>query len=273
MKPALGQVCSLHAPFDKDLEDYAAGHCHAIDVWLTKLEIYLQSHSCDDVRGLLEQYEMQVPAASFQGGLLTSQGPARELAWELFGARLDLCRELAIETLVVSCDVSAPLGERDLERTRTSLQQAAHQAGEQGVRVALELQARAAFGNNLQTAAVLVAEVASPALGLCLDAFHFHVGPSKTEDLIYLTKENLFHVQLCDLADIPREFATDADRILPGDGDIPLKTIVNYLAEMEYDGWVAVELMNPRIWQIPPRQFGEIGMTALRKVLGQASMD
>jgi hypothetical protein len=31
--------------------------------------------------------------------------------------------------------------------------------------------------------------------------------------------------------------------------------------------------MNPQIWRIPPRQFGEIAMTALRKVLGQASMD
>ena len=141
------------------------------------------------------------------------------------------------------------------------------------MRIALEFQARAAFGNNLQTAAALVAEVANPNLGLCLDAFHFHVGPSKSEDLHYLTQENLFLVQFCDLADVPREFATDADRILPGDGDIPLTSIVDYLVELDYRGYVSVELMNPRIWQIPPRQFGEIGMTALRKVLGHASMD
>jgi hypothetical protein len=31
-------------------------------------------------------------------------------------------------------------------------------------------------------------------------------------------------------------------------------------------------LMNPQIWRIPPLQFGEIGMTALRKVLGLAEM-
>ena len=31
--------------------------------------------------------------------------------------------------------------------------------------------------------------------------------------------------------------------------------------------------MNPQIWQIPARQFGEVGMTALRKILGLASMD
>ena len=168
---------------------------------------------------------------------------------------------------------AAPLAAKDIERIQVSLQQAAQQAREQGVRIALEFQARSAFCNNLQTAAALVAEVASPNLGLCLDAFHFHVGPSKSEDLDYLTKENLFVVQLCDLADVPREFATDADRILPGDGDIPLTSIVNHLISIDYGGWVSVELMNPTIWQIPPGQFGEIGMTALRKVLGHASMD
>jgi hypothetical protein len=30
--------------------------------------------------------------------------------------------------------------------------------------------------------------------------------------------------------------------------------------------------MNPQIWQNPARQVAEIGMTALRKLLGQASM-
>jgi hypothetical protein len=33
-----------------------------------------------------------------------------------------------------------------------------------------------------------------------------------------------------------------------------------------------VELHNPALWRVPPRQFGEIAMTALRRALGQASM-
>ena len=78
------------------------------------------------------------------------------------------------------------------------------------MRVALEFQSQARFVNNLQTAAALVAEVGSPHLGLCLDAFHFYVGPSKFHDLGYLNRDNLFHVQLCDIADTPREFAADS---------------------------------------------------------------
>ena len=54
MKPALSQVCSLNSPFEKDIEEYAAGQCDTVEVWLTKLETYLESKTHDDVRALLK---------------------------------------------------------------------------------------------------------------------------------------------------------------------------------------------------------------------------
>jgi 2-keto-myo-inositol isomerase len=272
MLPALSQVCTLHAPFESDIEDYAAGHCSAVEIWLTKLEVYLQSHSLDDVRRLLESHAMAAPVASFQGGLLVSQGDARREHWDHFAKRLELCRALAIKTLVISGDVAGPLGQQDFERLQVSLVQAAQQAGNAGVRLALEFQAKATYPNNLESAAALVEEIGSRHLGLCLDAFHFFTGPSKEIDLGYLSPDNLFHVQLCDLTGQPREFAADGDRILPGDGEFYLESIIQRLREINYTGCVSVELMNPAIWQIPPRQFGEVAITALRKVLGVASM-
>ncbi len=273
MIPALAQICSLQSPFDKDIEDYSAGACRAVEIWLGKLETYLDGHTLDDVRLLLDAHQMAAPVASFQGGLLTSQGEFRKQHWESFARRLTLCRELGIGTLLVAGDIAGPLTQQDLDRVQASLIQAAREAGERGVRLAFEFQGRAAFANNLQTAAALVAEVASPHLGLCLDVFEFYVGPSKHEDLGYLSTDNLFHVQLSDLAGQPRELAGDGDRVLPGDGDFVLGPIVDRLKHIGYAGYVSVELMNPQIWRIPARQFGEIAMTALRKVLGQASME
>jgi 4-hydroxyphenylpyruvate dioxygenase len=272
MKPALAQVCSLNSPFEKDIEDFAAGACGSIEVWFGKLETYLERHTVDDVRQLCRQHRVTLPVASFQGGLLTSQGEFRKEHWDSFARRLELCREVGIGVLVVAGDIAGPLGQQDIQRIEVSLRQVAAQAGQQGIRVALEFQGRAAFANNLQTAAALVAQIASPSLGLCLDLFHYYVGPSKHEDLGYLSNETLFHVQLCDLAGPARELATDADRILPGDGDFWLEPIVDRLRAIDYQGHVSVELMNPQIWQVPARQFSEIAMTALRKVLGQASM-
>jgi len=273
MKPAISQVCSLPSGFEQDVSDYAAGHCDALEIWLTKLEEYLkQNHSVADVRRLLEENAVEAAVASFQGGLLATQGEARQEAWELFRRRLELCRQTGIATIVVSGDIAGPLSGQLVERVNMSLRQAADQAAAADVRIALEFQSSAVYINNLQTAAALIDELQHPNLGICLDAFHFYVGPSKLEDLAYLTPRNLFHVQLADLADVPREFASDSQRILPGDGDIPLQPIVDRLRQIQYEGYVSLETMNPQIWQVPALQFGEIGITALRRLIGEATM-
>lgn len=273
MIPTLSQVCTLNAPLESDFEDYSAGKCPAVEIWFTKLENYLSQHSADDFRRLVAESGMQTPVASYQGGLLTSQGDARREAWRLFESRLDLCQSLGIEMLVVACDMMAPLTQTDVKRGRRSLVEVAQAAGKRRLRIALEFQAKAALGNNLQTAVALVEEVGSPHLGICFDVFQFYLGPSKMTDLALLHAGNLFHVQLSDLADVPREFAADADRILPGDGDFFLEPIVEHLRAIGYSRCVSIELMNPQIWQVPPRQFGEIAITSLRQLLGQASMD
>ena len=185
---------------------------------------------------------------------------------------LGLLQALSIPVLVIAGDAFGPLGAEDLGRLSVSLTDAAARAADAGVRLALEFDARASFPNNLQSAVAVVEQVASPALGLCLDWFHYAVGPSKPLDLWLLSNENLAHVQLSDIADVPREMAADTDRILPGEGTSPPDDLVARLREIGYEGAVAVELHNPALWRVPPRQFGEIAMTCLRKVLGQAAM-
>ena len=169
------------------------------------------------------------PVASFQGGLLSSQGEFRKQHWEAFARRLDQCQCLGDRHVGAGRRhrwTARPAG----SRARADVSGRGRRAGRPARRAAgPRVSSRAAFANNLQTAAALVAEIGSPHLGICLDVFHYYVGPSKAEDLGYLSAENLFHVQLCDLAGVPRELATDADRILPGDGDFQLGPLVDRL--------------------------------------------
>ena len=271
MIPALATVSCLQAPLATILEDYAAGHVDAIDLWLGHADGFLAEHDVAVLRDRLGSHGITAVAASFQGGLLTSQGDARREHWRHFDERLALCRDLAIPVLVIAGDAFGPLGPEDLGRLTTSLTEAAKRAAAVGVRLALEFDARASFPNNLQSAVALVEDVGSPALGVCLDWFHWTVGPSKPLDLWLLSRENLAHVQLSDIADVPREMASDADRILPGEGASSCEHLIQRLREIGYAGAVAVETPNPRLWSIPPRQFGEVAFTALRRLLGQAA--
>ncbi len=273
MLATISQVCSLNSPFQQDLEDYAAGHCGSVELWLTKLEGWLQTHSLDDFRRLRDKLELQTPVASYQGGLLASQGERRKEAWDLLDRRLLLCKQAGIGTIVVACDVPrAGFDQQVLERMIVSLQDLGQRCSKQGVRAAIEFQANSAFGNNVKTLAMLLQDIGSPSLGICFDVFHYHTGCSKPSDLQLLTPANLFHVQLCDIADLPRELATDSGRILPGEGDIDFAPILQHLKRINYQGCVALELLNPQLWLVPPLQMGEIGITCLRRLLGQASM-
>jgi 2-keto-myo-inositol isomerase len=272
MRPALGTVCSLQTPLETVLEDYAAGHVDAVDLWLGQADAFLKDRPIAALQDALASHGITPLAASFQGGLLTSQGEARAEHWKTFEGRLALCSDLAIPVLVIAGDAFGPLTAQDLGRLSLSLSEAAKRAADAGLRLALEFDARASFPNNLQSAVALVEDVGLPGLGLCLDWFHYTVGPSKPQDLWLLTNDSLAHVQLSDIADVPREMATDADRILPGEGSSPPADLVRRLAEIGYTGAVAIELHNPALWRVPPRQFGEIAMTALRKLIGQASM-
>lgn len=273
MLATISQVCSLNSPFQQDLEDYAAGHCGSVELWLTKFETWLQTHALDDFRRLRDKLELQTPVASYQGGVLASQGERRKEAWDLLDRRLTLCKQAGIGTIVVACDVPrAGFDQQTLDRVIVSLQDLGRRCGDVGVRAAIEFQATAAFGNNIKTLAQLLQDIGHPSLGICLDAFHYHTGPSKPSDLELLTQQNLFHVQLCDIADLPRELATDSGRILPGEGDIDFAPILQHLQKINYQSCVSLELLNPQLWLVSPLQMGEVGITCLRRLLGQAAM-
>jgi sugar phosphate isomerase/epimerase len=268
MKPCISEATTMSCSFAEDVAAYADAGCAGMEVWLTKLETHLESHSVSETRKLVEDRRLTLAAAAYQGGLLLSQGEQRKAHYDHFRKRLDLCRELGIGTLIVAADFAEPVEATALERAVVSLTQAAQWAAGYDVRLALEFRGKNAFCASLDTALALVAQCGEANVGVNFDVFHFYTGPSKFEDLLWLTPANLAHVQLCDLAGVPRELAADADRVLPGDGDFHLQPIVKHLRDIGYEGWISLELMSPTLWQTKAVQVAEIGITALRKVLG-----
>ena len=267
MKLCISEATTMSATFAEDVAHFAEAGWRGMEVWLTKLETHLENQSLADTRKLLSDRGMTLAAASYQGGLLLSQGEQRRAHFDHFKKRLDLCHQLAIPTLVVAADFAQTPTGTDLERALVSLTQAAQWAQVFEVRLALEFRGKNAFCSSLDTALALVLQCGEPNVGINLDVFHYYTGPSKFEDLAQLTADRLALVQICDLAGAPRELANDSDRILPGDGDLLLAPLIRFLQQIHYDGWISLELMNPTLWQTSPALVAEMGLTALRKLV------
>jgi 4-hydroxyphenylpyruvate dioxygenase len=267
MKPCISQACTLPTPFAADLAGLADGGCTAVELWLTKLEQHLETASVEDTRRLLADRGLLAPVASFQGGLLLSQGEARKAHFDHFKRRLDLCQGLGVGTLVVAADFAQRPDRTAIERAVVSLAQAAQWAAGFGVTLALEFRGADVFCTNLDTALTLVEACREPNVGVCLDLFQFYKGPSKPDDLDRLTAANLAHVQVCDVAGVPRELMTDADRVFPGEGDFRLGPVVDRLRAIRYAGWVSLEVLNPVLWKAKPSQLAELGLTAVQRLL------
>jgi 2-keto-myo-inositol isomerase len=267
MKPCISEASTLPLTFAEDVAAYADCGWTAMEVWLTKLEKHLETNSAADTRRLLADRGITLAAASYQGGLLLSQDEQRKAHYDHFRRRLDLCGHFGIQTLLVVADFVENVEDTDLQRAVVSLAQAAQWAAGAKVRLALEFRGKATFCASLDTALALVAQCGEPNVGVNLDVFHYYTGPSKFEDLGLLTPANLAFVQVCDVAGVPRELATDADRILPGDGDFHLDPIIQHLRQIGYSGWISLELLNPTLWQVKASQLAELGMSAMRRLL------
>ena len=270
MKPCLSEATTMSSNFAEDVAAYADAGFTAMEVWLTKFEQHLEKTPAPATKKLLQDRNLKIVAAAYQGGLLTSTGEQRRVHYEQFKKRLGLCQEFGIPTMIIAADFIDRIDAAKLDQAMTSVAQAAQLASAYNVRLALEFQSNAQWCRGLDTAIALVSSAESPHVGVNLDLFHYYTGPSKSEDLRALTPKNLAHVQVCDLAGLTRELATDADRILPGDGDMPLPSIFDILRSTGYDGYVSVELFNPELWKVKPAQVAASAAAALQRVLTPA---
>src|SRR5436309_13700744 len=120
MKPCISEATTLPCTFAEDVATYADAGIGAMEVWLTKLEQHLESHSAGDTRKLLEDRQMTLAAAAYQGGLLLSQGEQRKVHYDHFKRRLDLCQSFGIPMMLVAADYVDKVHESDLQRAVVS---------------------------------------------------------------------------------------------------------------------------------------------------------
>src|SRR5258707_9647994 len=123
MKPCLSEATTLTSTFAEDVEALADGGQTGMEVWLTKLEDHLKTTSAADTLRLLEDQQVTLAAASYQGGLLLSQGEQRQTHYDHFRRRLEICQQFRIPTLLLVADFIERVDPDSLQQAVVSLAQ------------------------------------------------------------------------------------------------------------------------------------------------------
>jgi 2-keto-myo-inositol isomerase len=98
----------------------------------------------------------------------------------------------------------------------------------------------------------ILEDVAHENVALVLDLAHFHLGGSRLREIDQLDGSRLPIVHVDDVEDGPLESLTDADRVFPGAGCLPIDAILAKIATVGFTGVLSVELFRPEYWDWTP---------------------
>jgi sugar phosphate isomerase/epimerase len=282
--PCLNQITLGRTPppslahVARDLAAIRDGGWTAIELWLRHWEPLVEAEGIAAARRALRDSGLTVAGGCAQPGLFFSEGEALQHARDELRRRLDLCQAFGAPHLVVTprpAGSSPPPTAADLDRAAANLRIAADLAAPYGVRLGIEFLKGVPLVNNLPTALQLAALVDRPDVGVVMDTFHLYGGLSKLEDLALLQAQpdRLFFVHVNDVPAGPRELWTDAHRVLPGVGALPLRAIFDALARCHYAGCVSLELFNDAFaarWSADPPGVSREAMASVTPLLSQA---
>jgi len=219
-----------------------------IEIDTTKLDEFLDGCRPSDLRGLLD--DCGVRCAGLMAFAFRPFGD-REEQLERIRHYGPICRELGGEVLLSF--IAEPLlegldREEAIDRAAVAAVAYADAAQASGCRVALEPIGGASFMATPAEALAIVEAAGHPALGIMVDTFHSWKSGVGPEDVARLPGDRLLIVHINDAEDLPPEQATDANRLYPGLGALPLQGYLDVLRGIGYEGFLSVEIFRPEYW-------------------------
>ena len=143
-------------------------------------------------------------------------------------------------------------------------------AAADGLRIALEFFPECAIP-DLATARRIVSEVGARNLGLIIDSLHHFRGGGTLSEVAGLQPGSVFQLQVSDWVPSPAAYVPMAGRLLPGDGELPLRELVAAVHATHPGLRVGVEAPGRELAQLLPAVAARRAAEAVRSVLGPGS--
>ncbi len=252
---AIHSLSTKHRNLEEALNAYAAAGFRNVEPYLPLVKAWLEDgHTLEQTRELFDTYGLRFIASS-------------ELAVECFHA-LDvllpnlranaenarLIHELGGSAMIVHTDGPEQVTAASMDPIARALVDLAEATEGLDVDIAVEFNASPVV-KSLQSAVRVAEKADHPRVGVLFDTAHYHVTPTKLEDVNADSVRWIKHVHLNDMPDIPADLVhRDFDRVLPGEGVLDLPGIISALEGNGYGGYFAIELFNAQLWDLPAKE-------------------
>jgi sugar phosphate isomerase/epimerase len=240
----MSQITTLHWPFERDVRCFAAAGVNAVGVSVRKLD----ATGVPRATRLLRDAGLAVSCLTSSGLFPLDDAAGAEAALACTKAHLAAAAALGAGCLFVLPGHAPALSwEECAARARPLLGALLADAERLGVRLAIEpvsqLRVDLGFLHSFHDALDFVDAIDSRWLGVVLE-----LNNAWSERHLYDNiRRRLDRVAIVQVSDFKVGTMAASERVVMGDGDIPLRRICGALADAGYRGWYDIELLGAAI--------------------------
>lgn len=271
MKIALNGATTMHADLMTDIKAASAAGFDLLEIWSAKLYEFLKTNTPADLKILLAEYNLQ-PYSINSIEHVTFRTPEDYAEVKAECETLSrIAGEIGCQYIVVVPGLMPENGTKEqiIAESVTVLNELADISEPYGVSLAFEFLGQTDCSvQTLDLCNEIVEIVDRPSIGNVIDTFHFYAGNSTFEAIDSMRPEKLFIFHINDAEDLPKELLTDAHRLYPGTGILPIREIKKHFDKIGYDRMVSIEIFRPEYWNEDPYEVAKKAKAATEEVLG-----
>jgi 2-keto-myo-inositol isomerase len=271
MKLSLNGATTMHADLVTDIKAASRAGFELIEIWAAKLRVFLKTNTVADLKNLLNAHHLE-PYSINSIEHITFRNKADYLKIQAE------CEELSAVAGEIGCPfvvvVPGKLPENSTKDEIVAesvkvLNELGDIAEKHNVSLAFEFLGQTDCSvQTLDLCNEIVEKVNRKNIGNVLDSFHFYAGNSTFEAIDSMKSEKLFIFHINDAENLPKEQLTDAHRLYPGLGILPLKEIKSRLDKIGYNQPASIEIFRPEYWNHDPFEVAKLAKYHTEKALG-----
>ena len=271
MKLALNGATTMKADLETDIRAAGAAGFDLVELWASKLRRYLANQPISELRALLTENNVEAYSINSIEHITFRSPEDYELIKAECGELSAIAGQLTCPYIVV---VPGKLPEGTTRETIIAestrvLNELADISEPYGVSLAFEFLGQTDCSvQTLDVAEEIITRVNRNSVGVVIDSFHFYAGNSTFEAVDRLDPAKLFIFHINDAEDRPKEELTDAERLYPGTGILPLAELKRHFDRIGYDRMASIEIFRPEYWEQDPFEVAKKAKLATEKVLG-----